>query len=176
MAEAAAAPSPTTLTPEQFLAKKRELRSKRAKKAITSLILVCIVMTIIGGGLTSIGMQQVFIFIAFGLLPGIVAIITDGRPGKFGSKTVMAFNLAGMMQFLAAIFMGGSPNQTANEILYDPRTWMLIYGFAAFGWAVIFIIPHIVQLYLEITATYTVKKLRTFQDALAGEWGDGVKK
>lgn len=164
-----------TLTPDQIRAKLQELRSKRAKRAITNLIIIIVIMTVVGGGLTTIGMQQVFIFIAIGLMPGLAASITDVRPGKFGSKTVIAFNLAGMMQFLAAILMGGSPNQTANEVIYDPRTWMLVYGFAAFGWAVIFVIPHIVQLYLEITATYTVKKLKSFQEALAGEWGDGVK-
>lgn len=154
---------------------RKEIARRRAKRVMANLIIIIIIMTVIGAGLATVGMIHVFAFFGIGLLPGLVAAITDGRPGHFASKTVVAFNLAGMLQFLAAIFVSGSPNQTATEVLYDPRTWVMVYGFAAFGWAVIFIIPHIVQLYLEITSAYTIKKLRHFQESLATEWGDGVK-
>jgi hypothetical protein len=164
------------LTAFQMQEKRREIGMKRAKRLVANLIVISIIMTLLGAGLTSIGMRQVFVFILIALLPGIVAGLTDTRAGKFASKTVIAFNVAGMVQFLGAILMGGSPNLTATEVIYDARTWMQIYGFAAFGWGVVFAIPHITQLYLEITATYTVKKLKKFQDALVDEWGEAVKK
>lgn len=160
---------------EQAREKAQELARKRAKKIIGNLIMVCILMTVVGMVLSSIGMVQVFIFFSIGMLPGIVANITDGRPGRFASKTVIAFNLAGMAQYMAAIFTSGSPNHTAHEILYNPASWLLIYGFAAFGWCVIFLIPYIVQIYLEITSSYTIKKFQHFQELLINEWGDGVK-
>ncbi len=154
--------------------KRRELAFKRAKRMIANLIIIIIISTIIGIGLSTIGMQQVFIFILIGLMPGIVANITDGRPGRFASKTVVAFNIAGMLQYLVAIFVSGTPNEIADNLILKPEVWLMIYGFAAFGWALVFIVPHIVQLYLEITANYTVKKLLSFQETLVKEWGETI--
>ncbi len=158
--------------------KKKKSASAKAhsKKLIINLVTVTIIMTIVAAGMISIQLGTVFAFISIAMLPGIVAQITDGRPGRFASKTVMAFNVAGISPQIEAIFSSGSPDSTAISLFSNPSVWLLIYGFAAFGWGVVFLVPRISHLYLEITAKYTTKKLAHFQEKLVEEWGDEVRK
>ncbi len=153
-----------------------DLKKKRFSRLLTNMLLVIVFLTFSGVGLASVGYMQVFMFVAVGLLPGMAALITDSRPGRFASKTIIAFNLSGMTPHLASIGYSGSPNQTALAIMRELETWTLVYGFAGFGWVLVFLIPHIAALYLEVKATYTIKKLEEFKNALADEWGDKVKK
>lgn len=156
--------------------KRSMLAQQRSRKLISNLLISAIILTVIGVGLASVGMGYLFIFVTTGLMPGIVANITDRRPGRFASKTVMAFNASGIIPHLSAIITSGTPNSTSATLLTDPHAWLLIYGFAAFGWGVIYLVPHIVQLYLEMRAGYTTQKLLQFQKILEDEWGENVKK
>lgn len=161
--------SATIVTPQ-------DVARKRSRKFFTNVVVIIIIMTIIGMGLTMISMTGAFMFLAGAMLPGIVAYLIDWRPGRFASKTVIAFNLAGLIPQASAIFSSGSPNSVAMTLFKDPMAWLIIYGFAAFGWGAVFIIPHITKLYLEIKADYTIKKLSHFQEKLLEEWGDEIKK
>ena len=157
-------------------AKKEVVRDKRAKRFVVNLIISTILITIIGIILNSFNLQRVFYMVLAGMLPSIVAHIIDTRPGHFASKTVMAFNGAGVLPHLGGVLTSGSPNQTAAAIMMDAEPWVLMWGFAAFGWLVVYLIPNITQLYLEVTATYKIKKMQIFQDTLVDEWGDVIKK
>jgi len=156
--------------------KAQEFAKARSRKLVANMVIVTIIVTVIGIGMSSIGMTVVFAFLFVGMLPGMVTGILDGRPGRFAAKTVVAFNLSGISPHAAAIFSSGSPNTTAQSIFNNPTVWLLVYGFAAFGWGVVYLIPHITQLYLEIKANFTVKKLHNFQDKLVDEWGEDVKR
>jgi len=153
-----------------------EINKKRAKKLISNLIIIIFIIVIIGISLSSIGWNYVFYVLFIGFLPGLVANFTDIRPGRFASKTIVAFNLAGIVQPLKTILVAGSPNQAAQNILVDPQNWLLVYGFAAFGWGIVFLLPHIALFYLEIRANYLIKKMQKHQDELLEEWGDSIKK
>jgi hypothetical protein len=153
-----------------------DLKKKRFSRIITNVLVTVILLTAIGVGMGSGGMIKVFMFLSVALLPGIAAFVTDSRPGRFASKTVLAFNIAGMSPHMSSIFYSGSPNQTAYAIMHEMQSWYLIYGFAGFGWAVVFIIPHIAEMYLEVKAAYTIKRLNLFKDALVEEWGENVKR
>lgn len=155
--------------------KAMEIAKMRSKKLIANMLIVTIIVTLIGVGMSSIGLGIVFAFLFVGMLPGIVTGILDSRPGRFAAKTVIAFNLSGISPHTAAILASGSPDNTAVSIFTNPTAWLLVYGFAAFGWGVVYLIPHIAQLYLEIKANFTVKKLQYFQERLIDEWGDNVK-
>jgi len=154
---------------------KEELAKERSKKFVMNMMMVTVVVTMTAALLISFGMGFVFALLGIGLLPGIVANISDGRPGRYASKTVMAFNISGISPHLAAIISSGSPNNTAISILSDPKSWLLIYGFAAFGWGVVYIIPQITHMYLEIKASYKSKKMHQFQEKLVEEWGEEIK-
>ena len=154
----------------------QDMMRMKSRKLISNLIVITIILTIAGVGATSVGGSSVFAFVAGAMLPGIIVFLADWRPGKFASKTIIAFNLAGLTPYAAAIFSSGSPNNTAINILRDPTVWMVVYGAASFGWIVVFLIPHITKMYLQIKAEHTINKLSHFQEKLTEEWGEDIKK
>jgi len=157
-------------------AKAQDRAKERSKKFVSNLVTVTIVVTVLAVGLIYLGMGFVFAFLAIGLLPAIVAAILDNSKGRLVGKTVFAFNLAGMAPHLISILLSGMPNQASLSVLQNPTSWLMVYGFAAFGWGVVYTIPQMVLLYLEIKASYLVKKYEHFQKELVDEWGDGIKK
>ena len=124
--------------------------------------------------LVSFGLHYVFYILVMGLLPGISANIVDRRPGRFASKTILLFNIAGMMPHFSSLVSSSNPNSVAQNLLGNPDVWLLVYGFACFGWVLIRIIPQIVMLYLAVRAEYTVKKLQQRQEDLVKEWGEVI--
>jgi len=158
-----------------YAKKAMDLAKIRSRRLIANLLIITIVVTVVGVSMTSVNMGRVFAFMLVAMLPGLVTSILDRRPGRFAAKTVTAFNISGLSPHLAAIIASGSPDSTASSIFQNPEVWLLIYGFAAFGWGVVYLIPHIAKLYYEIKASFTIKKLSFFQEKLVEEWGDEVK-
>ncbi len=146
-----------------------------AGKIVSNLMITTILVMVVLSVLIFIGFTHVAIIVAAGMMPGIVASILDSRPGKYASKTVLMFNLSGMLPQFASIIMSSAPNTTAQGMLTNPYTWLWVYMFAAFGWVLVHFIPQIVFLYLSLRAEYTVKKLHGFQDTLLNEWGEEIK-
>ncbi len=153
-----------------------EAKKAGSGKIIGNLIIAVIVLTVIAAALTSVGFYYVFILLVTGLLPGIAAYIVDRRKGKFTSKTVLAFNISGLLPQFAAALGSGSPDTTALALLVNPYTWLMPYGFAAFGWAVVYIVPQVALLILSIRADFTIGKIEHFQKRLIKEWGEEVRK
>jgi len=153
-----------------------KLRRQRIRSFIKNLIFITIVATATGVGFISMGMKNVFLFVLIALLPLMVSVLWDKKPGRFASKTVAAFNITGIFPYLLAIASSGSPDSIALATIYSSKTWMLVYGFALFGWAVILLIPKITMIFLEIKSKYMIAKMEAFQQELLNEWGDDIKK
>lgn len=136
------------------------------------LILICFV----GLGISAISMYAVIILL-FGLLPGLIAVIIDQEHNKFISKIVLSFNFSGIVPYLIRIIAEGSDkgNKLAINLIIDPRTWMAIYGAAAFGWFVYWIFPQIATLYNNILTQIKIKQLDRELNLLAEEWGEEIK-
>ncbi len=156
--------------------KVEKLRKQRSRGFIKNLIFIVIIATLAGVGFISIGMKNVFFFLLLALLPALLSIVWDKKPGRFASKTVVAFNVTGMFPFLLAIASSGTPDSVALTILHAPNTWILVYGFAIFGWSVILLIPKITMIFLEIKSRYMVKRMEKFQQELLEEWGEEIRK
>ncbi len=155
---------------------RNELAHKRAKKISRSLLIASIILFALGIAASSAGLPFVFYMLVIGMTPAILSYIIDIRPGKAASKTIIAFNLAGISQPLNTIINAGSPNQAAEFVLKNPEQWILAYGFAAFGMGVIYLLPHMANLYLDVKARYLVSRMKEVQDELEKEWGEEVKK
>jgi len=153
-----------------------KLRKERLRSFIKSLIFIAIISTLCGVGFISLGMKNVFFFLFLALLPSITSILWDRKPGRFASKTVAAFNITGMFPFLVAISSSGSADSIALNTLADAKTWVLVYGFAIFGWSVILLVPKITLIFLEIRSKYLINKMESFQQELLDEWGEDIKK
>jgi hypothetical protein len=146
-----------------------------AKRIITRLFVVTIILTIISTALVFIGFTYLVVMIIISLLPAIVASIVDRRPRKFASKTVTCFNIAGLLPPLFDTFLASDPDIAAQHQLADPYTWIMVYGFAGFGWLVVFVIPQMVFLFLVVRSDHTIKKLEAKRNELVEEWGERVR-
>jgi magnesium-transporting ATPase (P-type) len=155
-------------------AAKKELMKKRIAKMVTNLAMVVIILTITVAALTAIGLTFVAIVVIVGLLPGITAHILDRRKGRAASRTVFAFNVAGLTPQIVTILLSGNPNNTAQQVLSNPFTWLWIYMFAAFGWLTVHLIPQIAYLVLNLKAEFLIKKHEEKQEKLIDEWGEAV--
>ena len=155
---------------------KLKLQQQEVKAFFRNLILILSVAIISAVGFIWLEMRNVFIFCFMALLPGITALLWDKKPGKFASKTVFAFNITGMSPYIVAIASSGSPDVTAYNTLQDLYAWVLIYSFAALGMGILYLIPQITLVILEIRSKYMVKKMKRFQQDLVDEWGEDGKK
>ena len=115
-----------------------------------------------------------FIILACGMPPALVAALIDNRPGRYASYCVMAANLAGITPVLAALWFGGNSVALAMLLMSDVYVWLGIYGAAAFGWVLIWLLANITEFMLALIANYGISQRRAAQRALAEEWGAGV--
>lgn len=157
------APTPSTVDP------------KLASKIVLRLILITIVMTALSSGLIFLGYTYVMVLVVVSLLPAMVANIVDRRPRRWASRTVLFFNVAGLLPHLFEILMSHDPNAVASRLLSDPYIWLVVYGFAGFGWLFVYIVPQIVFLFLVIRSDHTIRKLEAKRQELVDEWGDKVR-
>ncbi len=154
---------------------REELNKIRSRRFTANLIMITLVLTAIGVGMEILAMPFVFYLGCVGMLPAIVANLIDTRKGRYASKCVTAFNMAGVTPNLAGTLASGSPNHTAATLFENPESWVLMYGFAGFGWGIVYLIPRMAQLYFEISSAYHIEKLAELQKALVDEWSEEVK-
>lgn len=152
-----------------------EREKEYAKKVVTRLLIMCIFLTAMCSALVFMGFTYLVVLIVISLLPSGVAMIVDRRPRKFASKTVTCFNLAGLLPALFDTFMASDPDIAAQQQLADPYIWLMVYGFAGFGWLVVYLIPQMVFLYLVVRSDHTIAKLEKRRKELVDEWGERVK-
>lgn len=117
-----------------------------------------------------------FAFFALGMLPSVVSIIVDRGSGRFASQTISACNFVGILPFLFDIALNYEKSIAAKEIMMDPFTWVVIYGFAIIGLLLIFVLPNITAIIFSLKAEYKLNKLLNEQEKLVEEWGEEVKK
>ena len=144
-------------------------RRPAAPGNIGGLLLIIIVVVI-----TGVVAFPSFIILACGLPPALAAALIDNRPGRHASYCVMAANLAGIAPVLAALWFGGNTVSLALMLMSDVYVWLGIYGAAASGWVMIWILAYVMELSLALIANYGIGKRRADQQGLVGEWGAGV--
>ena len=157
--------------------RKRQVERRRAhaRAAIRAMVFLAMAMTIFVALLVFMGLMFVAMLVCLGLLPGLSALAVDRRKDRKASHTVMLFNIAGLLPSLYSIAVALSPNETARSMLYDSFTWLYIYGFAAFGWMVVFVLPQIAFLVLTVRSDHMINKLEHKKKQLLDEWGDKIR-
>ncbi len=146
-----------------------------SSKVVTNLLITVIVMTVLISLLMFLGLTYVVTIITIAVMPSIVANVVEKRKRRYASKTVTAFNLAGVIPHIISLARAGDPNMTAKGMMTDPYIWLIIYGLAGFGWIMVQVIPQITFLFLLIKAEMTIKQLKHLQEDLVKEWGEQVK-
>ena len=117
---------------------------------------------------------QVFILLALGLSPTVVAFIVDKSKKKYAAFSVGGMNIAGVTPALLDLLKGKNNVSAAMEILTSPFDLTIMFAGAAFGWMLYMVIPPVVSGLLTVIANYRISQLRTEQKKLIKEWGEGI--
>ncbi len=111
---------------------------------------------------------------AFGILPGLVAVIIDQDKNRYISKIVMLYNITGLAPYLVKILQSSSPNAIAIDIIVDPHSWMIIFSSAALGWTIYWIFPQVAIFIYTFKINLRISDLETELKSLTSEWGNEI--
>lgn len=116
-----------------------------------------------------------FAFFVLGMLPSILSILIDKGSGRFASKTIFACNFAGILPFLFDIAITPEKSFTAQQLMNSVFTWSFVYGFAAIGGMMIWVVPEVTSILFSLRADIKTTSLLSEQEGLLTEWGEEVK-
>jgi len=139
---------------------------KKRKGSMLTLILL-----IIPAGLVVLPTSILF---GVGMIPTIVAYVTDRDPEKSAPITVGGLNFCGCMPYAIDLWKHNHTIMAAGKIFADPLSWLIMYGAAAIGWALYYGIPPAVANFEVMRAEKRVSALKQVKVGLVQEWGPDV--
>jgi hypothetical protein len=114
------------------------------------------------------------LILCVGMLPTAAAFLVDRRREKYTTLCVGSMNFVGVIPFLAELWTEDHSFDKAFEILGDPLGWMMMLGSAGIGWAIYFVAPNIVAMFMAARIEQRIERLKSRQTELVEEWGPGV--
>jgi hypothetical protein len=112
--------------------------------------------------------------VGVGMLPTAVAFYVDRSPQKSTALTVGALNACGVVPWVMQLFQDGFSMAHAMLILANANTWLAMYGAAAAGWMMDYIVPPAVAQGMVVQHNVRIRDLERRQDVLREAWGDEV--
>jgi len=107
-----------------------------------------------------------------GMLPTIVAAITDRRAEKYSAYCVGGFKPCRRLSLaLYLLLHENSIRPGLTRMLGDPIAWFAWYGAAAVGWGVYSWIPQMTVYFSDMRERVRLTALKKRQQALVDEWG-----
>lgn len=110
-----------------------------------------------------------------GLLPTLVAALTDRSVSRYAWICVGGLNFAGLVPALLNLWFGHHEITYALHLITTPRVMLMAYLAAAAGWGLYFIAPPIVLTILVATARRRSTNLGAQLKKLEEEWGTEVQ-
>lgn len=114
------------------------------------------------------------LILGLGMLPTVGALLSDRRREKYATLCVGAMNFTGVLPFMIRLWTEEHSYEHAFGMIADPFTWLVMYGAAALGWAIYFVAPGIVGMFIGMRTEQRIQRLRRRQRDLVEEWGPGV--
>jgi len=113
------------------------------------------------------------IFLLIGMLPALVVILVDQHPEKLWSKTVFAFNLAGVYPYIYDLYYHQKPEGTAAILkqMSDSSMWLVVYGAAAGGYLAMWLCPQLAEFFMRIVNKRRIQNHQNKLRYLNDEWG-----
>lgn len=133
-------------------------------------------MLVVALGLSGVGAAlavyalPVFIILYGGMLPTMVAYLTDERPGRHLTLTVTALNLAGLVLALKPFLASSFSLEASFAVVVQPSSWLTVYGFALVGWLLVWIMPLLAASMLEIADRQRFRSLEIAREAIVRKW------
>lgn len=116
------------------------------------------------------------VLFTLGMLPSFVASYVDGSDDRNHFRVVAACNFAGVLPFIVDLFRKGEiTSDSVYSVLFTPYVWLVMYGAAAFGWALVWLFPRAVHFVLQIVQKSSANGLREKQQQIVDEWGSEVE-
>ena len=110
-----------------------------------------------------------------GMLPTVVFYFVDQSEGKNKTFTIGAMNFTGCFPYLLALWRDGSSMEMALDFLQSPVTIIVMYGAAASGHLIDWIVKVIVTNILIEKAKYRLQKIEKIKENMIERWGHGVE-
>lgn len=120
--------------------------------------------------------QFSYLFFLAGMLPSIVAYVTDRSEEKHLFHTIFACNLAGVLPYVTKLVQQGNSMSAVNLMMSDALTWFVMYSAAAIGWMLVWLSPYLAEIYLKARRAQEIERIETFQKKLIAEWGPEIKR
>jgi len=127
---------------------------------------------IIIGCLVPFGMPT--LLVCMGLLPTLVALVTDTDEHRSSLATIGYLNVAGVLPFLIELWQKGQTMEAAVGILRDPLSWVIMLGSAGIGHLMLYTIPVIVGSMVLMRQEARLRTLREGIKQLESIWGPDV--
>lgn len=144
------------------------MATRSANAASTKVIILLVV-----AGLLVFTLPTVLI-LCVGMLPTFAAFLIDRRREKYTTLCVGSMNFVGVIPFLATLWTEDHSFEMAFTILCDPLGWLMMLGSAGIGWAIYFVAPNIVAMFMAARIEQRIERLKERQTELVEEWGPGV--
>lgn len=129
-------------------------------------------------GLFLFGLVSPFIMptllLGVGMIPTLVALVTDTDPRKSAASTVGFLNFAGVVPFIISLWEQGQTMDAALHILGQSSTWLIMLGGAAVGHLILYAVPPASS---ALTINRMETRLRTLKEGLEQLktiWGSDV--
>lgn len=147
-------------------------RPQKKRKGGNSRLAALMPLIFLGAILLMMLVPEVFTVIAIGLWPTFV--VSFLKPlAKFGSaRTVLGFNLAGLMPALEIVWNGDRGMEDAWRVLLDAELIGVAMGAAFVGGVVMMAAPFIAEAWVLLRADQVQKNAVARQQALIEEWGE----
>ena len=133
------------------------------------ILLAALGLSGIGGALAMYALP-IFLLLYGGLLPTLVAYLTDERRGKHLLISVATMNAAGVLLVCRPLLSSGFSPEAGFAIVGNPSNWMTMYGFAMAGWLLVWIVPLIVSNVLDFIYGQRRRAAETAREALVAQW------
>ena len=115
-----------------------------------------------------------FIFFIVGMMPSVIAYITDQSKHRYMFQCVFACNLSGMMGFVFTMIIHGPSNAVLQQMMGSFTNWLMIYGAALLGWLVVKICPLVAEAMVHNMHKGQINRIQRVQKKLENEWGTEV--
>ena len=149
----------------------RNARGKgKAKNQGGTMVLLMILM-----GITLIYRPALVILLSAGLIPTFVAWLTDSNPFRiYRIRIILAFNLAGCLPYIIALNQQSGGFGLAINLIADFNSYLVMYGFAAVGWVIVFVAPSVAAIVLQIVGKSRLNSIQNDKNRMMEEWGKTV--
>jgi hypothetical protein len=109
-----------------------------------------------------------------GMLPSAVAAMVDRNKRRHLTAAVAILNLAGMVLPALTLVKLGMSLAGAQQVLSDPRNWLIMYGAAGVGWVLSAAMLTLARIILGIRDEREERRLGKAAARLVDEWGAEV--